>query len=170
MADGVCQQISAAEAAVMHLGPEADEDEAAAPEAPAAPCPDSFLNRDQVLGAEDYDSEVVLVPHWGGAVLVRTFSGEMRDRFERVAIASQSADSDVTNLDAIIQLVINGACDAQGSPLFTDEDAEALRARDAESLILVAEAVSRLNGIGEEAVEELGKNSEGGPSADFGSD
>ena len=46
------------------------------------------LTKDQILEANDLQSESVTVPEWGGDVLVRTMTGADRDAFEASMITT----------------------------------------------------------------------------------
>ena len=147
---GVSRQPTEAE-----LGPVTEE------EAPA-------LSRDAILDANDAGVERVPCPEWGGAVYVRVLRGDERDAFENLCAAQRQGDTiDVRGLKA--QLAVMCACDADGVPLFKPNDAAALNKKAARPIDRVFKVAQRLNGLTDQDVEELVKNSEGDRSGDSGS-
>ena len=120
-----------------------------------------MLSRDQILNATDLKTIDVPVPEWGGSVTVRTISGAERDAWE-ASIVGENRKLDTVNLRArFCALVI---VDDQGQRIFNDLDAQLLGRKSAKALSRVFEAGQKLNGIRDEDVEELAKNSGAAPS------
>ena len=119
------------------------------------------LTKDQIIAAQDARVTLVDVPEWGGEVCLRTLSGAERDAFE----ASVSGDGQRHNLVNIrarfAALVI---ADKQGNRLFDDSDTAMLGKRNAKALDRIFESGRQHNGMTDEEVEELEKNSGGGQS------
>lgn len=110
------------------------------------------LSRDEILGANDIKSIEVEVPEWGGTVLVGMMNGTSRDRFETEMISSKGKVNIRAKLAAITLV------DAEGKPLFSYDDAEALGQKSAAALDRVFEAACKFNRITGEDVEELEGN------------
>lgn len=60
--------------------------------------------------------------------------------------------------DTIIKTLIFCVCDAEGKPLFTDEDAEQLKVIDSNLAVKLSKAAFRLNEMTEEQLEQLKKS------------
>lgn len=116
-----------------------------------------LLNRDAILGADDLQTEDVPVPEWGGAVRVRTFTGEDRDTWEQSLVDIETGERKPQH-NFRAHLVALTAIDDAGNRLFTTEDVAALGAKSGIALDRVWEVAMRLNGLTEDAVEELTGN------------
>jgi len=115
-----------------------------------------ILNRNQILQVDDLKKELINVPEWNGQIYIRTLTGSERDAFEQSIIA----DKGKTNLANIrARLCALAICDEKGKRLFEDKDIVTLGSKSAVALDCVFSAVQKLNGIGEEEIEELAKNS-----------
>lgn len=115
------------------------------------------LTRDEILGRDDSKRERVDVPEWGGHVFVRTMTGSQRDRCDEMLknnrIGFRAFFASVT------------VCDDTGELVFKDADMAVLNGKSAPALERILEVGMRLNGMSEEAVADMEKNSEGAPSA-----
>ena len=82
---------------------------------------------------------------------------------ERLALeGAVKADPD----NAVQAIVIAGVCDDDGALLFTAADALLLGATSATALLAVVTAVKKINGLSQDDVEQLAKNSEASQDAD----
>lgn len=130
-----------------------------------------LLTRDQILAADDLPRELVEVPEWGGAVLVRTLTGAERDQFEAQVVEMRGRKIKSLNMANLrARLVSLCVVDEKGERLFTDADVKALGGKSAAALQRVFDVASRLSGLGEEDIEELEKNLDAGRNGDSGSD
>jgi hypothetical protein len=120
----------------------------------------TILTAAEILGADDLPSEDVAVPEWGGSVRVRTMTGAERDAFELAITTARSAGR-VGDVRA--RLVAMAAVDADGKLLFTAADVAKLSKKSSRALDRVFAVASRLNGLGDDDVEDLAKNSGRGP-------
>nr|NDG08537.1 hypothetical protein [Oxalobacteraceae bacterium] len=77
----------------------------------------NILSKDAILAADDLPRETVIIPEWGGEVLVRTMSGTDRDAFEASLLEK---DGRMENVRA--RLVALTLCDSQGDRLFDDSE------------------------------------------------
>ena len=112
----------------------------------------NILSKDAILAADDLPRETVIIPEWGGEVLVRTMSGTDRDAFEASLLEK---DGRMENVRA--RLVALTLCDLQGDRLFNDSEIAALGRKSARALDRVFSVAQRLNGIGVEQVDAAKK-------------
>ena len=124
----------------------------------------SLLTRDAILAAPDLPTEEVLVPEWGGTVLVRGLTGTERDAFEEEMITGKGKNRDVNLSNFRARLIVKSVVDKSGKRLFTQADMVALGGKSAAAIQRVFQVAMRLSGMSEEDVEELTKNSEPGQS------
>lgn len=111
------------------------------------------LNKQQILAAKDWTSEVVNVPAWGGDVHIRAMSGADRDAFRASIDGGQAAVG--KSMASLLALTL---ADENGILLFTMEEVEALRGKSAAVLDRLAQESMRINGMTAAAQEEAAKN------------
>lgn len=122
-----------------------------------------FLSADQILAADDLATEEVPVPEWGGKVLVSTRPGIDRDDFQAQAWSVEDGQA-VSHMDTYLQnftakLVAFAVIDPNTRrPLFSEEQIAALGRKSPSALDRVAKVARKLNGFGEQEVEEILKN------------
>jgi hypothetical protein len=125
----------------------------------------SYLTRDAILAATALKTEEVDVSDtaWGGVVLVRELRGRERDEWEASLTVMRAGKvvPDVANMRA--KLVARSVVGQDGEPVFTQADVNALGELSAAALDRVSEVASRLSGLKEEDLEEMGKASDGSP-------
>ena len=112
----------------------------------------NILSKVAILAADDLPRETVIIPEWGGEVLVRTMSGTDRDAFEASLLEK---DGRMENVRA--RLVALTLCDSQGDRLFDDSEIAALGRKSARALDRVFSVAQRLNGIGVDQVDAAKK-------------
>ncbi|SOZ99450.1 conserved hypothetical protein [Cupriavidus taiwanensis] len=118
-----------------------------------------MLSKEQILAADDIKTEIVDVPEWGGSVIIRMMSGTARDAYEASMVGFKNGQrvADLTNMRA--KLVAATLVDESGEPLFADEaDIVALAAKSASALERLFKVAQRINGLGNDSVEEAQKN------------
>jgi len=115
----------------------------------------TLLTKDQILAADDIESEVIDVPEWGGAVRVATMTGEIRDRFEAACLAA-GEDANMDNVRA--KMVAFSIVDEQGNLMFSPADVQALGGKSSKALDRVFDTSQRLSKITANEVEDLAKN------------
>lgn len=115
----------------------------------------SPLTRDAILAADDRPRERVVVPEWGGDVLLAVMSGHDRDAWEYAMIRDRTATTD--NIRA--RLVAACAIDESGEALFSEADVVALGRKSAIALARVFDVAKKLNRIGDDSLEETRGNS-----------
>lgn len=110
------------------------------------------LTRDSILAADDLPRVTVEVPEWHGSVLVRSMSGEERDRWEASLI---DADGERNMANVRARLVALTAIDEAGNRLFSDDDADALGKKSAAALDRLFGAAMKLNALNRQEVAAL---------------
>ena len=110
------------------------------------------LSAADILSAPDFKLSPVDMPEWGGTVHVRSLSLKGLIGFQR--IAGDAAAGKVSAED-IAQLVAASACNPDGSPLFTAEEAAQLVNRDGKAMQrLFSAAVAAIGATVEGVAEE----------------
>lgn len=109
------------------------------------------LSRDEILAMRDVRVATVAIPEWGGDVHVRTLTGAEGDKY--AALAKENADM---TRGAIACLFL---ADKDGARLFSDDDAVLVGAKSLRALDAVIEAGLQHNGMTDEALDGLEKNS-----------
>lgn len=111
-----------------------------------------YLNKESILSCPDLTTQAVDVPEWGGQVLIQSMTAAQRESFEN----SLSGENKFEGLRA--KLVIASVVNESGVCVFTQDDAAALMAKSAAAIDRIALAVNKLNGFGDQAVEEAEGN------------
>lgn len=123
--------------------------------------PAGFLDRDAILAADDLPEEVVEVPEWGGKVLIRGMTGEERDSFEESIMQQRGGEREINLKNFRAKLVARSIVHpVTKERLFKDNEIHLLGKKSAIALQRVFEAALRLNGMTQQAVEELTKSTE----------
>lgn len=111
------------------------------------------LTKEEIQKKDDTCKLVrVDVPEWGEYVNVRVITADERDHLE------VRAKSGRIGLRAFFAAMC--VCDDDGKDLFDNTDIEWLGKKSAAALDRILEAGQRLNGLTDDAVKELEKNSE----------
>ena len=124
-----------------------------------------YLNRAAILAQDDLRTEDIQVPEWGNAwVRVRSLNASERDHFEASTV-QRNGKRVTTNLENIrARLCLLCLVDPEtGERLFQDEDTYPLGGKSAAALDRIFTVAQRLNGLRDEDVDELAKNSNGDP-------
>lgn len=125
------------------------------------------LRKSDILKVDDLKLERVPVPEWGGCVLIRTLTASELDHFE-ASILNEDGTKDYANVRA--RFVSRCLIDEQGTLMFGEEEAALLGEKSAAALDRIYDAAARLNGRSQADMEELAKNSAGGPTGDSHAD
>jgi hypothetical protein len=124
-----------------------------------------LLTADDILSANDIQYEYVDVPEWGGLVRVKMLTAGERDAFEQSLMVSEVQGGKERHKlsleDVRAKFVARVLCDNAGKPLFSAIDIARLSQKSAAGMSRVYNAAARLNGMLNEDVEELAKNSGG---------
>jgi len=127
------------------------------------------LSKEEIFNIKDIEIREVYVPEWNGTVYIRTMSGVDRDRFDESLQSATRKDGTVDIRTLRARLLALCICDASGSPLFSLADVEKLNQKSSKALMRLFAVAQDLNGLTEEAIQELLGNSEGDRSAASGS-
>lgn len=118
------------------------------------------LSKDQILKADDFKTQAVDVPEWGGNVYVKTLSAQDRDKYEsdwyRYRETRFGDTKNTMHFRAF--LVARTACDEEGKLLFADGDVEALAGKSGSAVARIADAAILLNGLFGSTREDDAKN------------
>lgn len=126
----------------------------------------AILTKDQILAAQDLETETVEVPQWGGSVMVRSLTA--RERGQLISsIVDQRAGGRTLKLTEIqVRTCAMAIVDAQGSRMFEEADIAKLSRKSASALQVVFEVAQRLSGLSDDQVEELTEDFAETPSDD----
>jgi len=113
----------------------------------------AVLTKDAILQADDLPRELVSVPEWGGDVYVRTMTGTERDAWE-LGIT----EGDRSNIRASFAACV--CCGDDGALLFALADVVALGAKSSAALDRIFAVGRTLNGLSDDDVDALEKNSD----------
>lgn len=116
----------------------------------------TYLTRDQILDAQDLQTEDVKVPEWGGTVRVKGLSGTERDKLESGIVGKKGTQVNLENFRA--RLASAAIVDDQGERLFNDAYVKRLGEKNAGALQRVCDVAQRLSAISDADVEELAGN------------
>lgn len=124
-----------------------------------------ILTRQDIVAAQDIETETVDVPEWDGAVIVRMMSGADRDRFEQsltTVRADGRREANLTNMRS--KLVAMCLIDEEGRALFGPDEIDDLAKKSAAAIERVFIVAQRLNGLAPDDIGEARKNSVPGPN------
>ncbi len=114
-----------------------------------------FLTREEILQADDIPEEIVACPEWGGNVLVRGLTlGEAHKVIEEMG---EGGERDVQTMN--LWAITRGARGADGKPLFTEADHEALLLKSSAACLRLTKAFIALSGLSDDVLEKTEKNS-----------
>lgn len=109
-----------------------------------------MLTRDQILNASDRPQIAVPVAEWGGEVMLTALSVKDRaailgDWSRLSAIQKEGGDIIAAMLETKLRLVALSITDETGTPLFTEQDVEALARKSEAAISPIADAAIQLN-------------------------
>ena len=133
----------------------------------------TLLNFDDIVASQDKEYQDVDVPEWGGTVRIATMSGEDRDRWE---LSMMQADDNSErgfklNFDAYSRVRLVAMClvDDNFNRIFvTKEQIEKLSQKSGKVMDLLYDVAQRVNGITDEDIDDLEKNSKSAQNGDSG--
>lgn len=122
--------------------------------------------REQILGADDRETQTVPVPEWDTEVTVQALSGKERDAYEAslVDIVEETRNGKTvevaqTNLEnSRAKLIVQAVVDEDGTRVFSDDDVEAVGNKSGKALDRIYDVARDLAGISDEEIEEIAKN------------
>ncbi|MEV2236704.1 hypothetical protein [Micromonospora sp. NPDC049891] len=115
----------------------------------------AILSRDAILSAEDRTFGEVDVPEWGGTVRIRSITGKQRDSYEASLIQQRGNSRQMNMRNARAKLIVLCAVDEHGSPLFTENDINALGAKNAKPVERVFDACRKIAGLSDDDMDKL---------------
>lgn len=111
-----------------------------------------MLNKDDILNADDLNTDVIEVPEWGGEVTIQALTGATREQFELLYADEEKAnDPNIRASLAMLSIV-----DDAGQLMFEQADVIRLGKKSFKALDRVFRAAQKLNGLG--GIEEDEKN------------
>lgn len=127
------------------------------------------LTREAIKDYNDIKIQKVFVNEWDGVVYVKTLTASQRDQWEydnfvkgnekNLGNKEKMTEGATKSLKQIrASLIILTATDAEGNPLFKDEDIEWLTNKNAKAVDRIYEVAQKINGMRKEDIEEVTKN------------
>ncbi|MFQ5625041.1 MAG: hypothetical protein ACE5FM_00095 [Methyloligellaceae bacterium] len=111
-----------------------------------------MVTKSSILESAILDAEPIVVPEWGGEVLVKALSAAEFDSFLSDV---RDTKGEITQKGLVVKLLLLCLCDDSGNALFVAEDEPALARQPMKRLMPVFELAQRQNGINEEETEAL---------------
>lgn len=116
----------------------------------------TYLSRDDILNAQDFRTDEIDVPEWGGTVLVRELSAAEADK-TGFSMADKQGNIDLSKAEGLaIRVVALGVIDEKHRRVFTEKDVEALGRRSRLAINRVATRIMQLSGLASETDEDEG--------------
>lgn len=128
----------------------------------------SVLTREQILGLQDLEREVIEPPGWPGKVIVQEMTAAQRERFGFWA-AEVTKDGQPTGKDAWkmrLTLCVMCMVDEKGDRLFKDNEIELIGERSSTAIVAISDVAGKLSRLGPNVVQEAVGNSSGGQTDD----
>ncbi len=122
----------------------------------------SYLKKDDILGVDDLYFEDVEVPEWGGKVRIRCMTGSERDAYESSLYEIRGKEVKMNRDNLRSKLLSKVLVDDKNERLFNDAEIKLLGRKNGKVLDRLFDVAQKINGLREEDVKELGKNSESG--------
>lgn len=118
----------------------------------------AVLTKGAIFNSKDLPTQEVQIPEWGGSLFVRMLTAEERDAYEgsNFKLVNGKPEANMSNARARFAVLV--ACDENGKPIFVADDAPELGRRSSRAVDRIVTAGRKLNGIGEDAVEDAKKN------------
>ena len=133
------------------------------------------LSREDILSAQDQETEDVIVPQWEGTVTIRSLTGTERDKYEASLVSYQRDAQGRPQVKAIelgnlrARLISLVAIDEKGNQLWSPKDVLALGEKNAEALDLLFQEAQLLSGLTPPAIEAAKEALGNAPSGEPGS-
>lgn len=117
-----------------------------------------YLSRQQIQQAKDLGTEEVLIPEWGGSVVVKQLNADERMTLQEAVTYVEDGVTKSDQRKMMIGLVIVCTVDEKGDPLFSQDDAAWLQTKNANAVLRIFNVASRINGMGTEEVAAITEN------------
>ncbi len=125
------------------------------------------LSKEDILEAQDIQTDTVDVPEWGGTVHVRALNAVERGKLDNLG-AQARLDGTAQLEDMHVMTVQMGVIDDDGQRVFSEDDIPELREKAAAPMERISERIWEMSGISEEDVEDAVEDLEQTPSGDSG--
>ena len=119
-----------------------------------------LLSRDQILNGAQPRTESVHIPEFGGDMLLRGLTADEADEYEGENIEVKGEQIVLNRKQQRARLIQRCAINQDGSQLFSKDDIPALGRLPGAALQKAFVVAQSLSGLGPEANESLGKDSE----------
>lgn len=131
------------------------------------------LSFDEIIAADDLETVKVPVPEWGGAVLMRTMSGKRRDEYIQILqgrMVGTGKGRTLKNYRGLSALLLKECfIKTDGSPLFDTKQVAKLQEKNGSVISRLVEKAQEMNGLTDDEVEKISKNSETTQNDEIGS-
>ena len=124
---------------------------------------EKLLTKEDVFKAKDLIIEKMDLPEWGGYLFIRVISGRERDQFEK-SVQNKKGEIEFTNFRSRFAALV--LCDDEGNRIFQEVDIAELSKKSSAALDRILDKGMKINGMKQEDVEDLVKNSSKGQSDD----
>ena len=132
----------------------------------------TLLSADQILSADDIETRTVPVPEWGGAVLMRTMDGNVRDDYTELVQSRMVGEGKKRKIGSYkglaVSLLHKCLVKDDGTPLFQRPQLIQFQKKSSAVLARLTKVAQEMNGLSEDEVEKLAGNSESDRSDDDG--
>ena len=122
------------------------------------------LTREQIQAVDDIKRVEISPPGWSGTVWVQTLTALDRDKLEQWTADRRRPDGTTDHVGVRAFLAVLVTVDENGQKLFQEGDEQWLSGKGAPAVQAIYEAALATAHISKADVEELAKNSEGGPA------
>ncbi len=131
-----------------------------------------LLSFDEIIDADDIQTEYVDVPEWGGRVKVISLTGEERGKvFAAIrAHGKQIKDEDEAQSIFYARVIAASLVDENGNRIAGQSKAMALTKKNAAALNRVYRVCARISGIGQEEEDQAKQDLKATPSESSGTD
>lgn len=118
----------------------------------------NFLSKEDIFQVEDISVETMEVPEWGGTIRLKPMTGAEKEGFEAEFQKRQQGENKINTRGFRGWLISRSVVNEDGELLFSKGDIAELSKKSAKVLEDVFEKCLEVNGIGQDAVEEIEKN------------
>lgn len=131
-----------------------------------------LLTLEDIIAADDVQTEYVEVPEWGGTVRVRGLTGEERNKvFQSIRLyGKQIKDDDEASSQFYARVIAASLIDDDGRKIASQNDVPKLLKKNGAALNRVWQVCRRLSGFSDEEVDKAKEDLKTTPNDDIGGD
>lgn len=107
-----------------------------------------FRSAEDILATEDIEEVDVYVPEWDTLVRLRSLSGLEAQKFVEAFPPGERQTASAVNIVAL------SAIKEDGTPLFTKEQVEELKAKSLRAIMRLQKVTLKINGLSEEGLKD----------------